>query len=1191
MNRVLSNHLAVESIFSRTGRVAHWVCGLRRSCVAMLFVLLVLALPLLAQTDRGTIEGLVTDQTGAVVAGASVQIVQTQTNTARDYTTNNEGLYTAPNLPLGTYKGVVKKEGFGALVRDAVEIRPNVKVRVDMSLTPGAVQQEVTVSSEAPLLDVSTTSNTAGLGEKLVNDLPVINPAYQRSVTQLLNNLPGSTNSGDFVTALNGGQSGALEVYMDGAPASEWGIARGGFSEVSPAIEQVGEFSVSSNGFNAEFGGFGNSVVNVTIKSGTNQLHGSVWDHLSNDALNAKDYFATGVTPFKQNEGGFTLGGPVVIPHVYNGKDKTFFFGSLNLFRSRVGASGALITVPTAKMLGRANATGDFDFSELGVPIYDPKTGQPFAGNIIPRNRASQSALNILQYIPSAQLPGVDNNYHSTAAPNWPWLNSYTTVVKVDHSLTNKQKVSVTYQNGIKHRIIWEGGRMPTPVWGAVQTDPIDHTTDQIANNWKLRFNHDYVISPTVINHVTFSVDSYVNRGANKTAGQGWDTKLSITGIPADDGSFPEMDFSGGIGVPTAFGRSYDEDWREKRFFINENLTWIHGKHTFKFGGEWGRNLEDRKYGGASGTFTFSNSGTTIPSDPNAGSSFASFLLGAVNKATAYIPLETDLRFPKYGLFVQDEWKVTDKLTVSYGLRWDYMPPMHETHNYLTSFDPRLANPGAGGLVGALAYAGMNGNNESFQDAWHKGFGPRLGIAYQLNPKTVIRASSGIIYANSGNQVPFTTTGAAGYTAQPTFNSPDGYTPVFYMGSESFPQNFQKPPVIDPSFANGQAITYIPRTGDRLPQIVNWNLSVQHELVRDLALEIAYQGSRSTHLSLGSGASQINYVPASDLGLSFLLLQPINSPAVIAAGFTAPYANFNNDYPNGTNTLAQALKPYPQYTFVRSDVVFKPEGKASFHSLQTKVTQRYRHGLVGQFYFTWMKSITNAIGGTTTYANFIEGFLQNPGYNPTGIDPNTPKFVFGASYSYDLPFGRGKHFLRDAPRALDAVLGGWTLSGSLRYQSGAPLQIWAINPFASTLGYSEYAPGVYVNWNGQDPYAQPKSGTFNPATDKYLNAAAFSAPQFFTFANAPRYWSNITAPWLKQESLSIRKMFTLTERLRFEIGADAVNPFNIVRWGSPSTTYGVATAPGGMSTPLPTFGQITTTQGARQMQINMRLAF
>ena len=1182
MNKLPRSQSAIRSAASRITNAEYRFVLPVLSAVTFLILFLVFTPSIVAQTDRGTIEGLVADQTGAVIPNASVQIIQIRTGTALDFITNSDGLYTAPNLPLGTYRIIVKKQGFGTLTREPIDVRPNIKVRVDLALTPGTVEQQVSVTSEAPLLDVSTTGNTAGLDTKLVNELPVINPAYQRSITQLLNNLPGSTNSGDFVTRLNGGAAGDLEIYMDGAPSSEWGIARGGFSEVSPAIEQVGEFSVVSNGFNAEFGGFGNSVVNVTIKSGTNDLHGSVWDHLSNDALNAKDYFQTSVTPFKQNEGGFTLGGPVVIPHVYNGRNKTFFFGSLNLFRSRVGAGAKLDTVPTSKML-----TGDF--SELGVPIYDPATTvvdpntgaitrTAFPGNIIPPERISAAAKAILKYIPAPELPGLSNNYHSKEAPNWPWLNSYTTMIKVDHSFSNSQKVSVTYQNGIKHRVIWEGGRIPHPVWGAEQTNPLDHVTDQIANNWKLRFNHDYIISPSLINHVTFSLDSYVNRGANKTAGQGWDDQLGITGIPADDGSFPLIDFSGGIGEPTDFGRSYDEDWREKRFFINENLTWLHGKHTMKFGFEMGRNFEDRRFGGASGSFTFSNSATATTADSNAGSAFASFLLGAVTTTSAYIPLETKLRFPKYGIFAQDEWKATNDLTISFGLRWDYMPPMYEVNNYLTSFQPDLPNPGAGGRLGALAYAGKDGNNRSFQDAWKKGFGPRLGLAYQLNDKTVIRASSGIIYANSGNQVPFTTTGADGYTALPTFNSPDGYTPVFYWNQQSFPQNYQKPPVVDPSFLNGQAISYIPRNGNRLPQIVNWNLTVQRELLRNFAMEVAYQGSRSTHLTMGSGASQINYVSKDDLGLGFLLLQPIDSPPVVGAGFTPPYPGF-------TGTLAQALKPYPQYTFVRDATTLVPEGKASFHSLQVKGTQRNSHGLSGTFYFTWMKSITNAPGGNTTYSNFIEGFQQYPGENPTFIDAGTPKFVFGASYSYDLPFGKGRRFLNSSSRVTDAVLGGWTLSGSMRYQSGAPLQIWSINPFAATLGWSDFIPGVLVNYNGGDPYRH--NHDFNPYTDLYLNPDAFSSPGFFQLGNAPRFMSGVTSPWLKSEALSLRKTFSLTERWKFEVGADAVNPFNIVRWGSPSTTFGIAGTPA----VLPTFGQITSTQGSRQMQINMRLAF
>jgi hypothetical protein len=1139
--------------------------------------------PLIAQIDRGTIEGIVKDPSGAVIPGAKVKIIQTATNSAYDLVTNGEGLYIAPNLPAATYKVVIQADGFSTFSREPIEVRAHVQVRVDAVLQIGALTTVSTVTGEAPLLDVSATSNSTGLQSEAVEKLPLIVSVYQRSITDLLQNLPGFTSGDSFVPRASGGAAGDTEVFLDGAPASEWGIARGGFSEISPLIEQVGEFSVVANGFNAEYGGFGNWFTNVTIKSGTNSLHGSIFDHLGNSALNAKDFFAKEVTPFRQNEGGFALGGPVVIPKVYNGKDRTFFFGSLGLFYSRMGASGDLVTIPSLKE--RAG-----DFSELGVPIYDPATTRigadgsiirdPFLNNIIPADRISDAAKQIMAYLPQPDMPGVTNNYLSRANSKWPYLNAYTPLIKVDHNLSGKQKLSMMYSKRLNHRVIWEVGRIPQPKWGETQTNPIDHTTDQLANSWKLRLNHDYIITNALVNHFTFSADNYLNRGANKTVGQGWNQKLGIQGIPADDGSFPSISFSGGTGAPAAFGRSYDEDWLEHRFGLNENLAWIRGKHSMKFGFSIQLNNEDRHYGGEAGSYTFSNSSTATTADSNAGSAFASFLLGAVNQASAYVGLATQLRFRQYALFAQDEWRAAENLTISYGLRWDYSSPMHEVNDYMTSFLPNIPNTGAGGLPGALAYAGTGSGKigGQFQDSWHKGFGPRLGIAYQLNPKTIIRASAGIVFSNSGNVQPFLTTGALGYSGTPTFNSADGYTPVFYWNNGPFPQSFKKPPLVDPTFLNGQAISYIPRDAARLPQTVNWSLVIQRELLPNLSLEVSYLGSRSTHLTVGSGVSQFNYVPADRLGLGFLLLAPINSPAAAAAGVSEPFPGFANQ--QGANTVAQALKPYPQYTFVQSDVALRPVGKASYHSLQIKTTKRFSQGLSGLFFFTWAKSISNASGGSTTYANFAEGSRQYPGLNPTSIDPGVPAAIFGLNFSYDLPFGKGKHYLRSASKLVDGVLGGWTVTGFMRYQSGSALQIWGINPFAGTLGYSSFIPMVNANYTGKPVYKKTNFSNWNPYSDVYLNPEAFTSPAFFTFGNTARYLDWARGPSMKSESLSISKSMAITERVRFQLSADFINPFNIVRWGNPSTMVGV-----------PTFGQITTTQGSRKVQINMGLNF
>ncbi len=324
----------------------------------------------------------------------------------------------------------------------------------------------MTVTDEAPILDVGTTNNSTGMQSNLIEEMPVIVAGTQRAITDYLKQLPGYTSGGSFTPQSSGSPVGDTETYIDGGPASEWGIARGGVGEVSPEIEQVGELSVVQNAFNAEYGGFGSWFTNVVLKSGTNELHGSVYNHLGNSALNAKTYFATEITPFRQNEGGFTLGGPVVLPKIYNGHNKTFFFASLGLFYSRVGASGTPITVLTPK-----ECSGDF--TELGVNIYDPSTRQQFeyngVKNVIPPGQLSQAAKIACSYMPKPNIDGagVNNNFHSLSAPTWPYFNTYTPLVKVDHSFSDTEKLSVSYTNQIRHRTIVGSGFSKAPAWGA----------------------------------------------------------------------------------------------------------------------------------------------------------------------------------------------------------------------------------------------------------------------------------------------------------------------------------------------------------------------------------------------------------------------------------------------------------------------------------------------------------------------------------------------------------------------------------------------------------------------------------------------------------------------------------------------------------------------------------------------------
>jgi len=1146
----------------------------RRVSAICTFVLLIglVLVPAEAQIDRGTIIGVVTDQTGAIIPGAKVKIIQVDTNSTIELSTNNEGIYIAPNLPAATYRVTIDATGFGTFVRQPVEVRSRVEVRVDATLQPGAVTEAVNVSAEAPLLDTAAVNNSASMKSDLIQELPMIVVGTKRDITGFLNNLPGTTQTNTFVPSVNAAPTGATEAFIDGAPASER-IMRGAISENGPVLEQVGEVNVVTNAFNAEYGGFGNWFTSVTIKSGTNVLHGSVFDHLGNDKLNARSFFQPRRTAYRQNEGGFTLGGPVVIPKLYNGKDKTFFFGSLGVFFSRYGASNNIITIPTQEFLrgdfsGLANAAG------VQLPIFDPATTvadgrggfvrTQFPGNVIPSSRISQAARVVAQYMPQPSLPGAFNNYFSKAAATWPYYNTWTPLIKIDHSISTTQKLQGSFTAQRRPRIIWTGGMTDVPAWGEPQTNPLDNVFDQQANSWKARINYDYIISPSLLNHITLSADRYYNLGINKTGGQGWNQKLGISGVPADAGEFPQISFSGGTAAPAQLNRAYNEVWYDLRYSIIENMSWIRGKHAIKFGGAIDRDWINRsQFGNASGTFGFNNSMTSQPNSPSYGiwgNAYASFLLGAVNTASAYIPVSTGQRFIRYSLFIQDEWRATPSLTISYGLRWDYMPMYREVHDQMSSFVPELRNPGAGGRLGALGFAGAGPGRmgDNLVNNFKKAFGPRLGISYQLNEKTVLRASGGIYYANwgaAGTNSIYT----AGFSAAPSFSSADGFTPLFSIGpggTGMFPQNFVRPPALDPSFVNGLAISFSSRDGARPPQTINWTFSIQRQLASTLSVEAVYLGSRSTHLNFNAN---YNFMPIDGLQYGNTLLQRINSAAGIASGVTSPFPGFENQL--GANTVYQALRPYPQYTAVTTNVIGDSVGQQKFNSLQLKTNKRFSNGLTLFGFFTWMKSFSLVLD-------------QYPGSRLMQLDPN-PAASFSFSWAYDLPFGRGKQLLSSSSRFVNAAVSGWKVNGFVKYSSGIPLSINAGAGFLGAIGYTQRGNAV----TGVSPYLVTNPREFTP-TSKYLNAAAFTTSTGFNFGNLAPTLSWVRGFWAKQEALTLGREISITERVKFDLSVDAVNPFNFHRWANPNTTLTSAA-----------FGTVTGAADGRTLQVNVALKF
>lgn len=1141
-------------------------------CFNSIFVAIVLFAP--AQTDRGTIEGFVTDASGAGIPGAQVRIVQVETNMTLEILTNEVGRYFLANLPLGTYRVVVQQPGFRTAQREPILIQAQTRARVDITLEVGEVTDTVHVVAESPLLDPSSATLSTGLSTKFIEELPLITIGRKRDITAFLRYVPGVTRDSTWGARVNGANPGNSEVFIDGAPGS-MGNVRGGIQENGPAVEHVGEFSVVTNAFNAEYGRTGSWFTNITIRSGTNELHGSVFNYFANDALNARSFRQSRRTIVRQNEGGFTIGGPVYLPKFYDGRNRTFFFLGQDLFWNRQAAQGNRLTVPREDF-----RLGDFstlrDASGRLIPIFDPAKTRPdgkgsfvrdpFPGNKIPASRISPISQKMVALMPAADLPQLQSENWFNRTGVAPKFDTWVTTLKIDHTVSSRQKLSFTLSDQTRPRLIAGRG------WG--QDTPLEGFQNQDIDTHTGRLNHDYVFGPTLLNHFTFGVDRYGNRAVTNTIGQGWNEQLGIRGLPWDAGAFPFVSFTGGTARPIDLSGAPNSITANGRVTFNENLTWIRGRHSMKFGFAYYREYQNSfEARDGSGNFQFSNATT---SQPNAGANFsrwghafASFLLGEVHQAQTRSPFIRGARFRYWGLFAQDEWRMTSRFTLSYGLRWDFTPAAFEVRDRASSFDPTVPNPGAGGHLGALVFAGEGPGRigrRRLADNWYRGFGPRLGLAYELTPKTVVRASGGIYYAPSLQpRLP-----AGGFTTLPIFSSPDGFSPV-YNWADTFPQNFARPPFIDPAFQNQQNIDWVGRDNARPPQILTWTLSIQREIASNLALDVSYIGHHATHLVATSALAQPNVVDPKFLSLGPLLTQRITSSAATAAGIKPPFPGFEK---YRVNTVGQALRPYPQYNDINK--VNDPIGISRFHSLQVKANKRYSNGLTLLAFWTWMKNLTNVEGGPIDLGP-NDGAIQNPldRSGEMSVSNVGAPHAFVCSFSYDLPFGPGKRFLPAAGFAGN-VFGGWQIVAYVRRAAGDPLSVTTGNNLRA-LGYPNKRAHLV---SGQPVHVMANPRDFDPDRDLYLNPNAFAIPGSFELGNTARVLDWARGWTSKSEAISIGKRTRVTEQVSTLFRIDVENPFNFVRWSNPVTDRSNAN-----------FGKVINTEPGRQIQLSLAVEF
>ena len=1142
-------------------------------CVLCLLALLCVCF---AQSDTGSLSGRVTDPSESAVADAKVTLTNDATRVAFQTVTNAEGYFEYPSLQIGSYSIQAEHAGFKIIRQSGINIAVATRFSLNLPLPIGEITQTVQVSSEAPILQAETSDTGTVFQPKFMKDAPLFVTGGFRNPENFINYVPG-VNGGQQDTSINGGPRRSKEILIDGA--SHTNPESGGVAFVSNggigSVEMYGEFKVLTSNFSAEYGRTGGGIEVFVTRSGTNDLHGTAFDFLRNDKFDAAGWSVNQRTPFagkskvRQNEFGVAAGGPVFLPKLYNGRNKTFWYFTWNGYKQNSGAGTSILTVPTAKMKAG-------DFSELGSrQIFDPMTTRtvngvqvrdPFPGNIIPQARFSSVSSKILSLIPDPTGPGLSSNYVDNTVST---VNRNIYSLKFDHSLSDRNRISGLY-SWQRQTNLSQTGLPGALASGLVSTEKPDIT----------RVNHDFTFMPTLLNHATFGLSRYQSVFNQLPADlMNWPTTLGLKGVATNGSqSFPIVSFAtDGL---TGFGndpknRGAQQNWT---YEFLDGVTWVKGKHDFKFGYEWhkGRTFQDPADDSyAQGKFVFNSLQTANPAARSAtGYSFASFLLGGPDNAQRNYNPSTgvDIKYRYHALYANDNWKVTSKLTLNLGIRYEIFIPRTDSNLTLSAFDPTIPNPAAGNRLGALSFAGMGpGRNGKvrFGNIYLGNVGPRIGVAYQITPKTVLRTGYGVYYsAANGNTGGGCFPCGWGVSAAPTPTSPDGISPAFnWDNGFLLPPGFQLPPVIDPSYANGQTVLVLSKEDGLAGRIQNWQVNIQRELPKQFLLDVAYLGSKGTRLN---SYVPYNQVDPKYLSLGSLLGLSVTDPRVTQAGFGLPYPGF-------TGTLAQSLRPYPQYNNIVHN--YLGTGAENYNSLQAKVEKRYSAMTLLAAY-TWEKNLSINGGFTQTGNGTAPQDQYNLGVEKSLSQHDIPQ-TLNLVYAYDLPFGKGRRFLGGANRLVNGVVGGWTIAGIHQYRSGSLI---LINAPVNTLGPGVlFSAALRANTTGQPIRTGVDRTALDPNNPnvRWFNRAAFSVPGPYQFGTAAPYQNDVRNPPFFTEALSLVKHVKLQERIDLEYRADISNLLN-------------RTSFGGINVNLndPNFGRPTgVQQGPRIIQMALRLNF
>ncbi len=1153
----------------------------RMVCAAVLLV----CLPVFghSQVNIGSMAGVITDPSGAVVPGAQVILEGEGVQAKLEATTNSEGSYTFSDVVLGTYTLRVVHASFKTVVRSGILFNSGSKIRLDVALELGATTENVLVTAEAPLIDERGVGLQTVQDTKTLAKLPVVLSFFKRDPLDYLTTVPGFTSGQGFSNHINGTVGTYSEILIDGAPAEANSGVRGYLRNNAPSTEAVAEFKVA-NDPSADAGNTGGAVISLVIKSGTNQLHGSAYEYNRNDVFDARSFFAANRGKVRQNQFGFSLGGPVVLPG-YDGRNKTFFFVDYAKSIYRQIQGGQITTVPTddfrigdfSAILGAQVGVDFLDRPVLAGQIYDPTStrqvtaGQvdagtgltatgsgtvrdPFVGNLIPQGRFSPQSVNYQSFFPTPTSPGQLANNYRADTPSYP-VDQMAFTAKVDHVMAN-DRIAVTYYHTAWNFIL------AFNILPDILTDfgvdgrhisPVDNNT---------RVNWAHTFSSNTLNNFTVAVDRDRSPSQPGDPYRNGNSQIGVANLLATCTPSTNIQSGvGGLGIGDCGAGEANTNYR----FI-DNVTMQRGKHILKFGGNFTRWMLNKPVEANSmGSFGFTSSTTGLPGAflGQTGHGYATFLLGEVNNASIRAPEYNSNRIFAYGLYVQDEFRVTRKLTFNVGLRWDVQPFPVETHDAFSNFDPTVPNPGAGNIPGALTFVGTGpgtiGRRRLF-DTRYSDFGPRVGFAYKLFQNTVIRANYGLYYGpQSQAGAGFVTINRQGYFPSFSFNSLDGFSPIFNW-SNGFPLPANLGPSFDPTVANGSGTAFWGENSNRAPRIQQMSFVIQHQLPRQVLFSAAYYGNFAH--GVGSGfnltANQLDYRQVGSLGN--LLTADINSPEAINAGIQSPYPGF-------AGTVAQALRPFPQYQTI--DDQGANVGKSAYNGLQFKIQRQFSSGLSFLVGYTISKLMGDQETEAGVFASRPQDVFNRRAERSVSADDAPQQLLF--NYTYELPFGPGKRFATSPNIFNRFVLGGWSFAGSHKYQSGQALS------FQTNLSLPTVPGGIRPNVTGQAIRTGISCGSFKPG-DLYLNVGAFSVPTAFTFGNAPRRIATARSCGTLNENFSLSKAFPIyRESVSFKLGADFFNLFNRHIWGAPATNIQNAG-----------FGTIASTSGGRTIQVFAR---